>query len=251
MFIFFVVLNYLLTAFGASFVYFVKKTNKKFIASALGLSAGIMIAASFFSLLLPAINLLEGKSKLTLLLIPFGFLLGVLFLYICDKILPHEHMLSQNKEGFISSLSQKNLLMLAMTLHNIPEGFAVGVAFASAINNPLPAIILSLGIGIQNIPEGIAISLPMHTKGYSKKKSFLFGQFSGLIEIPSALIGYVCASFISNILPVALSLAAGAMLFVCVEELIPEATHKNTIDIGALSCMIGFIIMMILDITLS
>lgn len=251
MFILFVALNYLLTALGSSFVYFVKKTNKTLIAAALGSSAGIMIAASFFSLLLPAMNLLEGQSKVTLLLIPFGFLLGVLFLYLCDKILPHEHMLSQNKEGLMSSLSQKNLLMLAMTLHNIPEGFAVGVAFASATINPLPAIILSMGIGIQNIPEGIAISLPMYSKGYSKNKAFLFGQFSGLIEIPSAIIGYLCATFISNILPVALSLAAGAMLFVCVEELIPEATHKNTIDVGAISCMIGFLIMMILDITLS
>ena len=141
--------------------------------------------------------------------------------------------------------------MLAMTLHNIPEGFAVGVAFASVTDSILPAIILSLGIGIQNIPEGIAISLPMHTKGHSKKKAFLFGQYSGLIEIPSAIIGYLCASLISHILPIALSFTAGAMLFVCVEELIPEATHENTIDIGALSCMIGFLIMMILDITLS
>ena len=251
MFILFVILNYLLTTLGSSFVYFVKKANKNLVSVALGLSAGIMIAASFFSLILPAMNLLENQSKMSLLLIPFGFLLGVLFLYLCDKLLPHEHMLSQNKEGLLSSLSQKNLLMLAMTLHNIPEGFAVGVAFASATHNMIPAIILSLGIGIQNIPEGIAISLPMHTKGYTKNKAFLFGQFSGLIEIPSAIIGYICATFISNILPVALSLAAGAMLFVCVEELIPEAIHKNTSDTGAISCMIGFIIMMILDITLS
>ena len=251
MFLIFITINYLLTALGASFVYFVKETDKKLISAALGLSAGIMIAASFFSLLLPALNLLEGQSKLSLLVIPFGFLLGVLFLFFCDKLLPHEHMLSQDKEGILSKLPQKNLLMLAMTLHNIPEGFAVGVAFASALDNPLPAIILSLGIGIQNIPEGIAISLPMHSKGYTKNKAFLFGQFSGLIEIPSAIIGYLCASLISNVLPVALSLAAGAMLFVCVEELIPEATHKNTIDIGAISCMMGFIIMMILDITLS
>ena len=251
MFLLFIILNYLLTALGSSFVFFMKKTNKKVIASALGTSAGIMIAASFFSLILPAMNLLENYSKICLLFIPFGFFLGVMFLYICDKFLPHEHMLSKDKEGLISSLSQKNLLMLAMTLHNIPEGFAVGVAFASVTNNPLPAIILSIGIGIQNIPEGIAISLPMHTKGNSKKKAFLFGQYSGLIEIPSAIIGYLCASLISNILPIALSFAAGSMLFVCVEELIPEATHENTIDVGALSCMIGFIIMMILDITLS
>lgn len=251
MFIPCIVLNYLLTSLGASFVYFIKKTNKKLVAVALGSSAGIMIAASFFSLLLPAMNLLENKPKYMLLLIPLGFLIGVLFLYICDKLLPHEHMLSQNKEGLMSSLSQKNLLMLAMTLHNIPEGFAVGVAFASISDNPLPALILSLGIGIQNIPEGIAISLPMHSKGHSKNRSFLFGQFSGLIEIPSAIIGFICASLISDILPLALSMAAGAMLFVCVEELIPEAMHKNTTDIGAISCMIGFLIMMILDITLS
>ena len=228
-----------------------KKTNDKFISAALGSSAGIMIAASFFSLLLPAINLLENQSKVYMLMIPLGFLLGVMFLYFCDKLLPHEHMLSESQEGLVSTLPQKNLLMLAMTLHNIPEGFAVGVAFASALENPIPAMILSIGIGIQNIPEGIAISLPMHSKGHSKNKAFLFGQFSGLIEIPSAIIGYLCASMISSLLPIALSLAAGAMLFVCIEELIPEAIHENTTDIGALSCMIGFLIMMLLDITLS
>ena len=251
MFIPCIILNYLLTSLGSSFVYFLKKAEKRFVAIALGSSAGIMIAASFFSLLLPAMNLLEKEPKYMLLQIPFGFLLGVLFLFMCDKLLPHEHMLSQNKEGLISSLSQKNLLMLAMTLHNIPEGFAVGVAFASTTDSIIPALILSLGIGIQNIPEGIAIALPMHSKGHSKNRSFLFGQFSGLIEIPSALIGYLCASLISDILPIALSMAAGAMLFVCVEELIPEAMHKNTTDIGAISCMIGFVIMMILDIVLS
>lgn len=246
-----ILFNWLSTLLGASLVFFTKKENKNLVSIALGSSAGIMIAASFFSLILPAMDLLKGLNKMYLLIIPFGFLCGVLFLTLCDHFLPHEHMLSHEVEGVKSKLSQNQLLMLAMTLHNIPEGLAVGVAFASMQNNIIPALILSIGIGIQNFPEGTAISLPMHQYGKSKFVSLMYGQFSGIIEIPSAIIGYLFASTIQNILPFALAFAAGAMLFVCVEDMIPEASCKNQIDIGAISCMCGFLIMMILDIMLS
>ncbi len=246
-----IIFNWLSTLLGASLVYVTNKENKNIVSIALGSSAGIMIAASFFSLILPAMNLLENLSKWYLLIIPLGFFCGVLFLTLCDHFLPHEHMLSHEREGIQSKLSQNQLLMLAMTLHNIPEGLAVGVAFASAQHDIIPALILSIGIGIQNFPEGTAISLPMHQYGKSKFKALMYGQFSGIIEIPSAIVGYIFASTINNILPFALSFAAGAMLFVCVEDMIPEASCKNQIDIGAISCMCGFLIMMILDIMLS
>ena len=246
-----ILFNWLSTLLGASLVYFTHKENKNLVSIALGSSAGIMIAASFFSLILPAMELLEGKNHWSLLIIPIGFLCGVLFLTLCDHILPHEHMLSHEREGINAKLSQNQLLMLAMTLHNIPEGLAVGVAFASVQDNIIPALILSIGIGIQNFPEGTAISLPMHQYGKSKFVSLLYGQFSGIIEIPSAIIGYLFASVVNNILPFALCFAAGAMLFVCVEDMIPEASCKNKIDIGAISCMFGFFIMMLLDIMLS
>ena len=161
-FIFAIVFNWLSTLAGASLVYFTNKENKHLVSIALGSSAGIMIAASFFSLILPAMNLLEGYSKYYLFIIPLGFLCGVLFLTLCDHFLPHEHMLSHQREGIKSKLTQNQLLMLAMTLHNIPEGLAVGVAFACASQDIIPALILSIGIGIQNFPEGTAIALPMH-----------------------------------------------------------------------------------------
>lgn len=251
LFIIAIVFNWLMTLSGASLVYFANKSNKNLVSIALGSSAGIMIAASFFSLLLPAMNLLTDKSKIYLLIIPLGFLCGVLFLSLCDHFLPHQHMLSKEIEGVHTQLSSNHLLLLAMTLHNIPEGLAVGVAFASMSDNYIPALILSLGIGIQNFPEGTAVSLPMYQSGKSKWLSLMYGQFSGIIEIPAAIIGYLFASLIGEILPFALSFAAGAMLFVCVEELIPEASTDGHIDIGAISCMAGFLIMMILDIMLS
>ena len=250
-FILAIIFNWLSTLLGASLVFFTKKESPRLVSIALGSSAGIMIAASFFSLLLPAIELLESSSKILLFMIPLGFFFGVLFLYLCDHFLPHVHMLSLNREGVNSKFSQNQLLMLAMTLHNIPEGLAVGVAFACAYNNIVPALILSIGIGIQNFPEGTAIALPMHQYGKSRLTSLMYGQFSGIIEIPSAIIGYLFATSIQNILPFALSFAAGAMLFVCVENLIPEAISNHQTDIGTIACMCGFIIMMTLDIMLS
>lgn len=246
-----ILFNWISTFLGASLVYITKKENQNLISIALGSSAGIMIAASFFSLLMPAIELLANTAQYYLLIIPLGFFCGVLFLTLVDHFLPHEHMMSHEREGIQAKLSQNQLLMLAMTLHNIPEGLAVGVAFASAKQDIIPALILSIGIGIQNFPEGTAISLPMHQYGKSRFVALMYGQFSGIIEIPSAIVGYLFASTIHNILPFALSFAAGAMLFVCVEDMIPEASCKNKIDVGAISCMFGFLIMMTLDILLS
>ena len=238
--------NWLMTFLGASLVLFVKNASKKLVCIALGSSAGIMIAASFFSLILPAKEQLESTGKLNLLIIPIGFICGVSLLMLIDKLLPHEHMMSHVQEGINPAHYSKNkLLMLAMTLHNIPEGLAVGVAFAGCQNeNYLAALILAIGIGIQNFPEGTAISLPMHQCGKSRFKAMMYGQFS-------ALLGYAFATLINGILPFALCFAAGAMMFVCIEELIPEANATEGIDLGTISFMVGFVIMMSLDILLS
>ena len=243
--------NWFMTFLGSTIVFFIKKESQKLVSIALGSAAGIMVAASFFSLILPAINELDNKPTYFLFIILLGFLLGGLFLRLCDLLLPHEHLISHHQEGLKDShLSKTNLLMLAMTLHNIPEGLAVGVAFAGNGQQLLSAIILSIGIGIQNFPEGMAISLPMHQCGISKSKSLFYGQLSALVEIPSALIGYSFAKMMGTILPFALSFAAGAMIFVCIEELIPEANATKEIDVGTMSFMVGFIIMMTLDICL-
>lgn len=243
------IFNWLSTFLGASLVYIGHKKNENIISIALGSSAGIMIAASFFSLILPAMELLDGLKKYYLLIIPFGFFCGVLFLILCNMYISHNNISENTIQKDMKIRS--NLLLLAMTLHNIPEGFAVGVAFACASKNVIPALILSIGIGIQNFPEGAAISLPMHQSGHSKFASLMYGQFSGIVEIPAAFIGYIFATTIHCILPFCLSFAAGAMIFVCVKDLIPESITNQNIDLGSISCMTGFIIMMILDIMLS
>lgn len=243
--------NWFSTFVGSTLVFLVKDNVKKLNEIALGSSSGIMIAATFFSLLMPAIDLLEGQPKIYLSLLPVAFMVGALFVGIMDRFMPHEHLLTHEQEGKKSHFSKAKLLMLAMTLHNIPEGLAVGVAFA----NPLPeariaALILSIGIGIQNFPEGLAISLPMHQAGTSKFKAMMYGQYSALVEIPAALIGYLAATVFHSILPYALAFAGGAMLFVVVEELIPESKKNDSTILGTITCMLGFIIMMALDILL-
>ena len=239
------IFNWLMTFLGSSLVYFVKSKSQKLVSIALGLAAGIMIAATFFSL--PAIQQVEDHLLL-LFLIPLVFFSGGLFLRLCDKFLPHEHIISHQKEGPTNTLSKNKLLLLAMTLHNIPEGLAVGIAIASVKTNLVPALILSIGIGIQNFPEGTAISLPLHESGISRFKAMMYGQYSALVEIPSALLGFLFAQLFSSILPFALSFAAGAMMFVCIEELIPEANALKEVDVGTMSFMVGFMIMMMLDI---
>ena len=233
------IFNWLMTFLGSSLVYFVKSKSQKLVSIALGLAAGIMIAATFFSLLLPAIQQVEDHLLL-LFLIPLVFFSGGLFLRLCDKFLPHEHIISHQKEGPTNTLSKNKLLLLAMTLHNIPEGLAVGIAIASVKTN--------LVIGIQNFPEGTAISLPLHESGISRFKAMMYGQYSALVEIPSALLGFLFAQLFSSILPFALSFAAGAMMFVCIEELIPEANALKEVDVGTMSFMVGFMIMMMLDV---
>ena len=226
------------TTFGASFVYMMKKENKKVISVLLGLGAGIMLAAAIFSLLLPAINesdLLGFNSKL---IIPFSIIFGCIFLIIGDK--------------FTSKYSNSNnsfLLIVSIILHNIPEGLSIGFAFGS-ITNPCmiaPALSLAIGIAIQNIPEGAAISLPLLNRGKSKHKSFLIGFLSGVVEPISAILGYLLVSKITILLPFLLAFAAGAMIFVVVKELIPESQDDNP-NFISLVTVIGFVLMMLLEI---
>lgn len=250
------------TALGASLVFFFKKINKKVLNSMLGFAAGVMIAASFWSLLNPAILLSEELGQVSWVIVSIGFLSGGLFLFVVDKILPHLHVgLSEDKaEGIKTSWQRSVLLVLAITLHNIPEGLAVGVAFGAAAYG-IPgasitgAVALAIGIGLQNFPEGAAVSVPLRREGFSRTKAFLYGQASGIVEPIAGVIGAIAVGSMRNFLPYALSFAAGAMIFVVVEELIPEAQHdeesmRGSADIATLSCMLGFTVMMILDVAL-
>lgn len=249
--------TYFLTAVGASGVLFLQRVNPRILDLMLGFAAGIMIAASFWSLLSPSIELAKKSQGIKWLPPAAGFLLGAIFLRIVDMILPHLHLgaVETESEGIKTNLKKTILLFFAVTLHNIPEGLAVGVAFGSLIYQPntgalMGAISLALGIGIQNIPEGLAISLPLRAEGFSKKKSFFFGQLSGIVEPIAAILGAVAVSIAQPILPYALSFAAGAMIYVVVEELIPEAQTKGNSDIATIGTIIGFTIMMILDVAL-
>jgi Predicted divalent heavy-metal cations transporter len=245
------------TALGSGMVFFFKNINQKVLNSMLGFAAGIMIAASFWSLLNPAIKMAEENGDIPWIPAVVGFLGGGAFLLIVDKVLPHLHMgLSIDKaEGIKTSWQRSILLVLAITLHNIPEGLAVGVAFGSLANNPdvgtlTGAIALAIGIGLQNFPEGAAVSIPLRREGMSRWKSFQYGQFSGLVEPIAGVLGAFLVIQIKPILPYALSFAAGAMIFVVVEELIPEAQTGNETDFSTIGAMIGFAVMMLLDVAL-
>ena len=244
-----------MTALGEAIVCTSKQSSKKTLNLALGFAAGVMIAASFFSLLLPAIEATEGTGVPTWFPAVTGFLLGGGFLWAVDKFMPHLHMNTADAEGSKSNLSRSLLLVLAITLHNIPEGRAVGVAFgAAAVHNDISyiaaAFSIAIGIGIQNFPEGLAVSAPLRGEGLSRWKSFFWGQFSGLVEPVSAVIGAAAVYFIQPLLPYALSFAAGAMIFVTSEELIPEAESEES-DLPTLALMVGFALMMLLDIAFS
>lgn len=246
-----------LTALGSGMVFFFKNINQKVLNSMLGFAAGIMIAASFWSLLNPAIKMAEANGDTPWVPAVVGFLGGGAFLFLVDKILPHLHMgLSIDKaEGIKTSWQRSILLVLAITLHNIPEGLAVGVAFGSLAENPdvgtlTGAIALALGIGLQNFPEGAAVSIPLRREGMSRWESFQYGQFSGLVEPISGVLGALLVIHMKPILPYALSFAAGAMIFVVVEELIPEAQTGNETDFSTVGAMIGFAVMMLLDVAL-
>jgi len=244
-----------ITALGASFVFVTKKVNKKFLESMLGFAGGVMIAASFWSLLAPSIEMFQGNRLPSWFPATVGFLLGGIFLGFIDKIIPHFRIKSSIKKGkgFKTSERRITLLVLAVTLHNIPEGLAIGVAFgAIAADIPfatLPAAIaLALGIGIQNFPEGLAISLPLRSTGMSRVKSFQYGQLSAIVEPISSLIGAWAVIVAKPILPYALGFAAGAMIFVVIEELIPESQKGSNGRLATIYAMFGFVLMMVLDV---
>ncbi|MCK5811478.1 MAG: ZIP family metal transporter [Clostridiales bacterium] len=247
-----------ITAAGASLVFFFKTINKTTLNFMLGIASGVMIAASFWSLLAPAIELAEETSNNPWLVAAIGFLLGGLFLFLADKLLPHIHANAHNQqaEGLKTSWSRSTLLVLSITLHNIPEGLAVGVAFgavASGIPNAsiAAAIALAIGIGIQNFPEGAAVSIPLRREGMSRSKAFMYGQLSGVVEPIAGVIGAYAVISMRSILPYALAFAAGAMIYVVAEELIPEGKIGGKIsDIATIGVMIGFAIMMTLDVAL-
>ncbi|MFN8429910.1 MAG: ZIP family metal transporter [Spirosomataceae bacterium] len=245
------------TALGSSLVFFFKEINKKALNLMLGFAAGVMIAASFWSLLAPAIEMSETAGKKGWIPAVVGFLSGGLFLYIFDKTLPHLHLdrKLEQAEGVKTSLHRSVLLVLAITLHNIPEGMAVGVAFGALSQNPsigmlASAIALAIGIGIQNFPEGAAVSVPLRREGFSRWKAFNYGQISGAVEPVAGVIGALLVSYAQPVLPYALSFAAGAMIFVVVEELIPESQSGHETDLSTIGAMIGFAVMMFLDVAL-
>ena len=245
------------TALGAAFVFFFKSINRKVLDGMLGFAAGVMIAASYWSLLAPAIEMAEAGSLPAWVPATTGFLMGGLFLWIIDKILPHLHLgfPRQEAEGIKTSWHRSVLLVLAITLHNIPEGLAVGVAFG-ALASDLPsatlggAIALALGIGIQNFPEGTAVAVPLRREGFTRLRSFWYGQLSGFVEPIAGVLGAVAVILIKPMLPYALAFAAGAMIFVVVEELIPESQLEKNTDIATLGAMGGFAVMMTLDVAL-
>ena len=226
----------------------------------MGFAAGVMIAASFWSLLVPSIDMASHQGMIEWLPAVIGFLTGGLFLRICDQYLPHLHpgFPMKEAEGVKTSWRRATLLVLAITLHNIPEGLAVGVLFGAAASGVDPtgtatimgAISLALGIGIQNFPEGTAVSMPLRREGVSVGKSFWYGQLSGIVEPISAVIGAAAVLMIQPILPYALAFAAGAMIYVVIEELIPESQLHGNTDLATLGTMVGFSVMMILDVAL-
>ncbi|WP_020007606.1 ZIP family metal transporter [Salinicoccus albus] len=247
------------TGLGAAVVFLTRGVNLKFLHSMLGFAGGVMIAASFWSLLQPAIEASSGHFIGEWFPAAIGFLLGGLFIYGFDKVIPHRHPhLSDSKtEGLmVEGKRTSTLLFYSMTLHNIPEGLAIGIAFGGAAAGGDPggiaagAFTLALGIGIQNIPEGIAVSMPLRGDGMSKFKSFIYGWMSALGEPIAAVIGVIAISFMTPILPYALALSAGAMIFVVVEEVIPSTHRNGHSDIAVLSLMAGFTMMMILDVAL-
>ena len=244
-----------LTALGAAMVFFVKEMNRAVLDGLLGFTGGVMVAASFWSLLAPGIEMSPGEGFTKVFPAALGFALGALFIFGLDKVLPHIHINFKETEGLKTPWHKTTLLVLAITLHNIPEGLAVGVLFGGVAAG-IPeasiagAVALALGIGIQNFPEGIAVSMPLRRQGVSRLKSFWYGQLSAIPEPIFAVIGAVIVVSSTVILPYALAFAAGAMIFVVIEEVIPESAQEGNIDIATIGAMIGFTVMMILDVGL-
>ena len=243
--------TFLITSLGSALVFCFKKVNKNISDIILGISAGIMLAASYFSLLNPAIESAKTLSNCAALVVAFGFFLGGLLLFTTDKIFSKLMKKKKKKEN-----SKKIFLLVSsITIHNIPEGLSIGVAFGSVFYGlpgatTLAAIGLALGIGLQNFPEGCAVSLPLRQAGMSRMKAFLIGALSGLVEPIAAVIGAILVLKVQFVMPILLSFAAGAMIYVIVEELIPESQQNSNQDIVTLYTLVGFIIMMILDVAL-
>ena len=245
------------TALGAAGVFLSKEISRKLMDGMLGFAAGIMIAASYWSLLAPSIEISESLGLLPYFPPAVGFLMGGIVLWLIDRLLPHLHLglPISSAEGIKTSWQRSILLVLAITLHNIPEGMAIGVAFGAAgVGIPgasvAGAVALALGIGLQNFPEGLAISAPLRREGLSRGKSFWYGQLSAIVEPIGAVLGAAAVISMRQLLPYALAFAAGAMIFVVVEELIPEAEQGQNTDIATAGAMIGFTIMMVLDVAL-
>ena len=245
------------TALGAAMIFFTKEVNRKLLDGMLGFASGVMIAASYWSLLAPAIEMSQNLSVPAWFPATVGFLLGGGFLFAVDKLLPHMHRTNGDTyiEGPKSSWQRSVLLITAITLHNIPEGLAVGVAFGAAAAGVegagiASAVALALGIGIQNFPEGLAVSAPLRREGWKLGKSFMYGQFSGMVEPIAGLIGAAATLLMRPLLPYALAFAAGAMIYVVAEELIPESKREGHSDIPTLGVMLGFAVMMLLDVAL-
>jgi zinc transporter, ZIP family len=247
--------TWLVTAAGASLVFFFKTMNRTVLDGMLGFTGGVMVAASYWSLLAPAIEMSKGEGFEKVMPAAIGFLLGALFLFALDKTLPHLHINFKETEGIKSPWQRTTLLVLAITMHNVPEGLAVGVLFGGVAAG-IPeasiagAVTLAIGIGIQNFPEGIAVSMPLRRMGMSRRKSFMYGQSSALVEPIAGVLGAVAVTFFTPILPYALAFAAGAMIFVVVEEVIPETQQDKHNDIATLGFIAGFIVMMSLDVAL-
>jgi ZIP family zinc transporter len=246
------------TALGATLVFFTRTVNARLMDSMLGFAAGVMIAASFWSLLAPGIEMAREMGQIPWVTAAVGFMGGGAFMRVTDRLLPHLHpgLAVEKSEGIKTSWQRSTLLVLAITLHNIPEGLAIGVAFgavAAGLSSATigAAIALAIGIGLQNFPEGAAVSLPLRREGMGRAKSFLFGQASGMVEPIAGVSGAAFVLYMQSFLPYALSFAAGAMIFVVVEELIPESQqNEKNIDLVTLTTMAGFATMMILDVAL-
>ena len=244
------------TTLGSAMVFLMKnKMSQKVEKILLGFASGVMIAASVWSLLIPSIEMAETQGKVAWIPAAIGFLLGIVFLLILDSVIPHMHLESEKPEGIKSKLKKTTMMVFAVTLHNIPEGMAVGVTFAGAISQNAGitmagAFALAVGIAIQNFPEGAIISMPLKSEGVSKPRAFLYGTLSGIVEPIGAVITILLTNAVVPILPYLLSFAAGSMIYVVVEELIPESQAGEHSNIGTIGVAIGFTIMMILDVAL-
>lgn len=251
-----ILLPFVGTTLGSFMVYFMKnRINKRVEKILLGFASGVMLAASVWSLLIPAMEMSLDQGVPSWIPAAVGFLLGIFFLLLLDNLVPHLHLNSKDPEGVFSKLSKNKMLLLGVVIHNIPEGMAIGVVFAGFLSGGLGislslALALSMGIAIQNFPEGAIISMPLKESGMSKNEAFIWGMLSGVVEPIAAIITICLTGLVVLILPYLLSFAAGAMIYVVVEELIPEYQNGKHTDLGTVGLAIGFVLMMILDVAL-